>query len=204
MGENALYNGKEIKIGTCENMYYLRWDQAHLVRRLSGNVDPIRDREHLRFRFPFPDEDTAPPGSFESYDRGPGLWVPVPEGVEHERVQFTAPGYNVVLPCPESPEGRAKLWREHEIGELRFHRNGHPGLLRIVQQAWRGGLLVLIASCGGCGSRFRLPTLEDAMPIIEGCRVEATKAHPSESRVQWWTTIADRIEAGYHVDGKGA
>ena len=31
MGEYASYLGERIKIGTCENMYYLRADQRHLV-----------------------------------------------------------------------------------------------------------------------------------------------------------------------------
>ena len=66
MGEYAKFQGQSIKIGTCENMYYLRADQAAMVQPESGNVDPIRDRESLRFRFPFPDEDNVLPGEFET------------------------------------------------------------------------------------------------------------------------------------------
>ncbi len=36
MGEYAIYRGERIKIGTCEDMYYLRPDQVHLVKRVSG------------------------------------------------------------------------------------------------------------------------------------------------------------------------
>ena len=63
MGEYAKYNGQQIKIGTCESMYYLRADQAHLVQAMSGNVNPITDCESIRFRFPFPEEDGCKPGS---------------------------------------------------------------------------------------------------------------------------------------------
>ena len=31
MGEYANYMGERVKIGTCEDMLYLRWDQRHLV-----------------------------------------------------------------------------------------------------------------------------------------------------------------------------
>jgi|ERR1700722_4953019 len=69
MGEYAGFRGDQVKIGTCEQMYYLRADQAHLVRALPGNVDPLKDAEHLRFRFPFPDEDHIQPGAFGDFDR---------------------------------------------------------------------------------------------------------------------------------------
>lgn len=67
-----MYGNKQIKIGTCANMYYLRADQRHLVRAiLPHNVDPSGPyAEALRFRFPFPDEDGIAPGAFEDYDRG--------------------------------------------------------------------------------------------------------------------------------------
>ena len=69
MGEYAMFQGEQIKMGTCEQMYYLRADQAHLVKPLEGNVDPIKDAGEIRFRFPFPDEDHVPPGEFNDYDR---------------------------------------------------------------------------------------------------------------------------------------
>lgn len=69
MGENASYQGQEIKIGTCENMYYLRADQAHLVTALPGNLDPVKRADAIRFRFPFPDEDHIAPGDFRDYGR---------------------------------------------------------------------------------------------------------------------------------------
>ncbi len=85
MGEYAKLNGEEIKIGTCEDMYYLRAGQAHLVEVLPGNVDPVADRFEIRFRFPFPDEDGIGPGpgSFKDHERGAGLHMPVPDHVEH-------------------------------------------------------------------------------------------------------------------------
>src|SRR5947199_3445544 len=111
MGEYAMYGGVQVKIGTCENMYYLRADQRDQVWVMPGNVDPM-DAEALgviRFRLPWPDEDHIEPGAFERYDRALGLYgVEVPAEVEHGRVQFVASaGYNVMLSCPESVEGKA-------------------------------------------------------------------------------------------------
>jgi len=67
MGEYAKFGNSEIKIGTCEDMYYLRFEDRYKVRHLPGNVDPNKDSEaaHLRFRLPFPDEDHILPGGYE-------------------------------------------------------------------------------------------------------------------------------------------
>lgn len=54
MGEFAKFNGTEIKIGTCENMYYLRADQAPLVLPVPNSLDPVAQAASIRFRFPFP------------------------------------------------------------------------------------------------------------------------------------------------------
>jgi hypothetical protein len=88
MGEHALYAGAQIKIGTCEDMYYLRADQAGLVEGLPGNVDPNdpRHRKEIRFRFPWPDEDGTEPGHFEDYDRSlPVPTATIPDEVSHYR-----------------------------------------------------------------------------------------------------------------------
>jgi len=79
MGEYALYNGKEIKIGTCETMYYLRWDQRHLVEPIKGNVNPALD-SGLRFRLPWPDEDHIEPGQFSPFER----FLPLPNFFKYE------------------------------------------------------------------------------------------------------------------------
>jgi hypothetical protein len=65
MGEYGTYLGNNIKIGTCEDMYYLRADQRHLVKAAA-----LHDLTDIRFRFPFPDEDHRQPGDFDDYDRG--------------------------------------------------------------------------------------------------------------------------------------
>lgn len=84
MGEFATYQGQRIKVGTCEDMYYLRADQLPLISgyEFSFAVD--------RFRFPFPDEDGIEPGQFGDHNRGveiPG-WTLPPE-CEHDNCMET-------------------------------------------------------------------------------------------------------------------
>jgi len=192
MGEYAEFNGREIKVGTCEDLYYLRADQAGRVRKTRAGHTNLADPDVLkvvRFRFPWPDEDGTEPGAFEAYGRSiPLSGLQPPADVDHLTVQFSArAGYLVSLPCPEGPSSHG----------LKIHRNGFAGPVRIVQQAYRGGNLAVICECGGCGARYNLPTLEDAAPVISACRVEANKRPEDEGHAKFWGAIADRIEAGY-------
>jgi hypothetical protein len=185
MGEYAEYNGDRIKIGTCEDMYYLRADQAGMVRALSGNVDPVKDRDELRFRFPFPDEDNLAPGEFDAYNRRISVYadVQLPD-TDHHLIQFKATypavGILVSLPCPRSADGAAS--------GITYHYNGFSGPVRFGQQRYLEGRLVLVVECGCCGSAWRMPDRDKAQPIIDALRAKGEK---------FFTTCADRIESGY-------
>jgi len=117
MGEYAKHGDREIKIGTCENMYYLRYDQRHEVSALPGNVDPVYDAERgIRFRFPFPDEDFVSPGGFIIYWRTlliPGI-VP-PRDVEH-RTGCDSPSVSIVQ--QKRVNGQTLLIAECSCGAL--------------------------------------------------------------------------------------
>lgn len=202
MGEYADYGGESIKIGTCEDMYYLRFDQRHQVAAQSGSVDPYgKERFELRFRFPWPEEDKIEPGGFENYCKSlavpMGSDLPVPE-FEHYSVQFKATaGYLISLPCPES------------LPDLEFHgvkigRNGFRGKVLICQQKpLKTGGLALICECGGCGSKYRLEEWSDAEPIVVALRSYADRCglpgREDASRAEYYHAIADRITAGYGV-----
>jgi hypothetical protein len=196
MGEYGKVGGVEIKMGTCEDMYYLRADQAGIVQGMPGSLDP-NDREVqkvIRFRFPWPDEDGTQPGAFSDYGRAVAVHgVTAPEGVEHDTVQFRAQaGYLLSMPCPEGPG-----YTEGFHAGIKVHRNGFQGAVLIDQQAYRGGALALICRCGGCGTKWNVPTLAEAEPIIVACRAEADRVRQDDGRKAWWHAIADRIEAGY-------
>ena len=72
MGEYAIRKSDriEVKIGTCEEMYYLRYEDREKVMPVPNSVNPARDACALRFRLPFPDEDNVPIGQYEPYSRG--------------------------------------------------------------------------------------------------------------------------------------
>lgn len=234
MGEYARYKGDEVKIGTCEDMYYLRADQRDLVD--GPDADTMRESLGVvRFRFPFPDEDDIEPGHFPDAFRGvrvPGYVLPSElSGDEHHSIQFSAPmGYLVSLPCPEQfrkPDD--SMFTEVLVeggGTLRVGRNGFSGGgATVVQQAFRGGVLVTLLHCGSCGAVHRLDTIEDAEPVIAAFREEAERQEWRRLSSDWdedagrWEgslnygfepvhgesareemlTIADRIEAGYSV-----
>ncbi len=203
MGEYASYQGEDVKIGTCEDMYYLRFEQRRLVNFITGNVD-VKDYQTvlgLRFRFPWPDEDNIEPGGFEDSDRS--VWIPgatIPEGVDHGTVQFSAPGYNCSLPCPESG------------GEpsVKVFRNGFGGAVRLVRQKLLAdGRLVPILKCGGCGHLWRSEDdaeIEELATLLraEGQRRKNDRWTASGERVghRWWNEIADRMLAGAGIVSK--
>ncbi len=201
MGEYALHNGIEVKIGTCEDMLYLRADQAaQVTARESRHTDVMRYADAVRFRFPFPDEDGMAPGSFEDGDRSLALYgVEPPAVIDHGSIQFTSnypsKGLLVSLPCPESEKGKASA----EAGGYKVHRNGYAGPVKIVQQRKLGDLLVLVAECGSCGAKYRLPTFADAEPYVVALRSYADRAYRDDdrTRTEFYSAVAERITDGY-------
>jgi hypothetical protein len=193
VGEYAIYRGERIKIGTCEDMYYLRAEQRDRVTGWDG------DWLTVRFRFPWPDEDHVEPGgAFEDHERGltlPGLVPPVELAAEHYRVQFLASvGYNVCLPCPESGERVT----DGTGGALTVHRNGFAGAVSLVQQRFWEGSLVGVLRCRGCGLAWRLETASDLTPVLEVVRAEAQlREQRSAGTGDWYAQVADRLLAGY-------
>ena len=213
MGEYAKYHGEEVKIGTCEDMLYLRADQAHLVQAVPGSVDPVKDRDGIRFRFPFPEEDGIAPGEFDDPFKGVTLYsVRAPEGVDHGRVQFKADnGYLVSLPCPEQCDRGLVQLTDGTEQPYTVHRNGHPGASELVQQRYWEGRLVAVLKCKACGHMWRMPEFSDAEPVIVALRSEAdailrratATGLPAGSgdvaAASRLHTIADRVTAGYKV-----
>ena len=77
MGEYAKYHKADIKIGTCEDMLYLRWDQRHLVEAMAGNVDPVKEINSIWFRLPRVLESTVEPGGFDFYGFNGARPIPI-------------------------------------------------------------------------------------------------------------------------------
>lgn len=182
MGEYANFNGERIKIGTCEDLYYLRADQRRLVS--GGDLGSSPERyfvDGIRFRFPFPDEDELEPGRFEDYDRGeriPGGWT-IPDDYEHDGgVQFHAePGYLLYLPCPESPNFPEAI-------APKLGRNGWHGGYAVKQQRMIDGELWTVVACLSCGSKWRLPR-DEAEAVAVAFRDEVDRLEQQRTDVVW-------------------
>jgi len=80
MGEYAKRksDGEVVKIGTCEAMYYLRWEDRERVSKVPNSLDPATTAG-LFFRLPFPDEDGLQPGDYTEHNRGYRLGRQEPE-----------------------------------------------------------------------------------------------------------------------------
>ncbi len=163
MGEYVLVDGVMAKIGTMEDLYYVRYaDYRRLFEagRLSQAYASDLPESYLdggsRFRFPFPDEDQV--GAFRYDNYGRGVLVDVrsrPELVSlatHGKMTLpvmpdgTDAYYTSIrIPCPATAEfaevrGEGVDWR----------------LLRIAQQRPIDGQLWTICDCPYCHVKWRL------------------------------------------------
>lgn len=174
MGEYAkrTSDGAQVKIGTCESMYYLRFEDRRKVRPMPGSVNPGSDAvaAELRFRVPFPDEDGKQPGDYEDYNRGARLYRTVvgPHG-DSWTEDYTDPelanhpgiiqlrhesGLLVNMPCyhgvklPDAPPGGKVFWNDKtyalDLGMIRAHM--------------QDGALVTspVIRCRHCGGQWRM------------------------------------------------
>lgn len=146
MGEYAkLQNGTEIKIGTCQNMYYLRYDDRNKVKPLNGSVNPQKDLG-LRFRVPFPDEDNVEPGYYLDAFRGEPLisderqYFKIDEELQPGMIQLThASGLLINVPCyhgqklPDVGPDCKAFWNGKGFSfELKSIKNTEEGLVPVI------------------------------------------------------------------------
>jgi len=163
MGEYAIVDEHEVKLGVCEDLYYTRLSQATGLVTLDGEaVD--NPTSGYRFRFPFPDEDHIQLGAFPDFERGVLLpfaskptdaWVNV-EPEQHRRSLYL----------------RVPLYNGKEYGDSTYFRTVEVACpvaqgeienipVEIIQQRLMGdGHLAVIVRCGFCGSIYRLTPAE--------------------------------------------
>ncbi|MEU6562512.1 hypothetical protein [Nocardia nova] len=206
MGETAIRNadGQHIKIGTLVELTDLRYDQRDQVHGTAADYWAATNWQGALFRFPFPNEDTIPPGGFDDPDRGlriDGWTIPTDWDIRHHTVQFKArQGYLVSLPCPEAHPDQT-----FGPGKAGIHRNGFTGSLFLTAQRLRrddDGImhLVPILRCA-CETVFNIGTdLATFESLAATLRAEADRwQHDSESRANMLHTVADRVMSGYNL-----
>ena len=174
MGEYAKRksDGQEIKIGTCESMYYLRYDDRNMVYPLPGSLNPAKEKG-LFFRLPFPDEDKFQPGDYQDHNRGLRLYdkngdfaddttadSPGTIQLKHEC------GLLVNVPCyhgvklPEASADIKTFWNGKswflELSSVKLHTDG---------KLWP------VVRCRHCGKLWRYEWT-DVMPFVSDAEMK--------------------------------
>lgn len=193
MGE---YTASGLKMGTCEELMYLRASQRFGIRPAPGSVDPSSaagERTSL-FRFPWPDEDGTSVGAFDPPDRTlPVLGYAMPaEGIEHGHVTLNGKGLSLTMPCPLGGAGHAIV---QGLSALRFRRTVGAEV-ELQYQRVMDGALWSVCQCIGCGRAFRLPP-EEGEALAVAIRSHADVIPEDGEKVAWLHAVADRVLAGY-------
>lgn len=178
MGEYIQLDGRHYKLGTCESLYYVRYDDlAGWIRDgrvlySPGNEQP---REYLqgtpyRFRFPFPDEDDPEEETrLDRYYSGAGIDLQGQEAYTRG-ITFRVPRGMVddgdIVHFPISTWVRAKgldfvgMSFSHPCPQshdnFRDDALGDWGYLSVVQQRPIEGRLWTVVGCAFCAGLWRL------------------------------------------------
>jgi hypothetical protein len=184
MGEYAIRksDGADIKIGTCETMYYLRYSDRDKVKARSGNIDPMDESiiNQIRWRLPYPDEDHIQPGDYEPF-RGAMLYgFENPDTVNEPGILQKSTKYGLLMNIPcyhgeKLPENYGEIkvfWNgkgpAYELRHLKFI-DGEPwGVYGCIEcgQEWRAPLKELIPFIGGDNHKVRARLIEWYCPDI--------------------------------------
>jgi len=182
MGEYAKnYRDEEVKIGTCEDMYYLRYEDRLKVKKIPNSLDPQREL-NLRWRLPFPDEDGIEVGGYRDYKRGLRLYGT-------SEVQGYIDNDCVGLQIPDDDPGIIQLRHENSGlminapchhgrklpdsgGELKTFWNGKGWSLELCQIKNTEDGIKPIVGCRHCGHKWRYEW-EDVRPYIHDAEMIA-------------------------------
>lgn len=154
----------EMKLGTCENLYYITYDQLRQelpnLTRINGNLTPeeyLNPRYGFRYRFPFPDESDFWQ-AHNDFDRGFQIVIPrslFQSGaieILHKQI-FIRNGhpanfpFGLQIPCPATEE------ESGEVEYFDYHGIRKHLIFEFVQQTIVGNQLTTIVRCPFCNLR---------------------------------------------------
>ena len=182
MGEYATYAGQEIKIGTCDSLFYLRLEDRFRVSPVPYSLDPATV-DGLRFRLPYPDEDDREPGDYEDHRRGQRLYRSGKDDLgTYWQEEWTDPAT-----LEDDPPGRVQL--RHPSGLVLsvvcYHGlrlptaggdfdyvgwNGKTHAFELTAVKPLAGELYGVVSCRHCQGAWRYP-LADLLPWVPDKRL---------------------------------
>jgi len=128
MGEYVNYKGNQVKIGTCEDLFYTSAVKfincLPEMGKADNNITPrsyLNPKNGYRFRFPFPDEDKNQFGEVADFNRGMLLTAPRTDknaelfDIDHAKISMqqnlTSGGHMIISSeCPLSKDfDRSKI-----------------------------------------------------------------------------------------------
>jgi hypothetical protein len=156
MGEygKRITDGTEVKIGTCKSMYYLRYEDRHLIEQVENSLDP-KTETGLFWRLPFPDEDAVHIGEYKEHNRGESLYkdnctnFSDPDTVGDPGIMQLRNDAGLLLNVncyhgEKLPEGSADIkpfWNGKSwFYELAFIKNAEDGVKPVVRCRFCGGM----------------------------------------------------------------
>ena len=183
MGEYAIRasDNEEVKIGTCESMYFVRYEDRDKLKQAKGSSINPQNEINLFWRLPYPDEDHIEIGEYKNSRRGQRLYYM--EGKDQHR--------HVVDFCdPETIEDPGTIQLYHQDSGLLasikcYHGEKLPVASSDVKFFWNGkghafelvfvkntkeGVLPVV-HCRHCNHMWRY-TWDEILPYIDNAELK--------------------------------
>ena len=128
MGEYAIRkrDGEEVKIGTCEDMYYIRYEDRFKVEPASNSLDCGKEL-NLFWRLPYPSEDHMNIGEYPDANKMSTL---MKEGIHYNDADI------ITDECDHKDSIKLQALKNHDTGE---------GVVKVMP----------VIGCGKCGNIWR-------------------------------------------------
>lgn len=193
-------NGECVKIGTCEDLYYTRFNQLQGViyaGLLTGSAEYpaenyLKPEYGWRYRFPFPDEDKITVGDYEPFERGYEVEVPMSfMDFDHGDKCVNMEGVNIFLPCIYSPKFKDSGLRTS------YNYNQTRAKVEVIQQKQRNpdgtlgaAQLWTVIRCKCCGGAASIEP--ESIHIL-------TDAITEQDKSKFGAEMVKRILKGYET-----
>ncbi len=180
MGEYGFYKKELVKIGTCEMMYYLRYEDRFAIKPEENSIDPSKEK-NLFWRLPYLDEDNLSPTKYTQHNRTLSLFKKVPSKTIYGGDSYVyfwddsletslgilslrhPCGLSITLPCYHGH----KLPEFDEKSQCSANWNGKfPGFIELAFMKNSGELgVVPVITCKACGNLWSVDW-EDVLPYV--------------------------------------
>lgn len=170
----------EVKIGTCENLYYTTYQQFNDAVN-NGQFEESEASDYLtpdvfRFRFPFPDEKNIEIGDYENFERGvvfkvlKSAKIEISHSTHFHRIENENGALGFELPCIQSDKFPVKSFDWSNTKDFTILE----ALQQKIAKAGNGIELQTVVRCPYCKSLSRLDKNEAATLL------HYTETHPTQ------------------------